>query len=51
MVHMSSGFSALVACIFVGKRKDVDTETVPFNVPFTLLGAALLVRLLCPVLV
>ena len=42
---MSSGFSALVACIVVGRRKDVDNKkpAVPHNVPFVLLGAAILV--------
>jgi Amt family ammonium transporter len=47
VVHMSSGFSALVACIVVGRRKDIDhlKPGVPHNVPFVLLGAAILV---CP---
>jgi len=41
-VHMSSGFSALAACIIVGKRKDYSPEFLPHNVPFVLLGAAML---------
>jgi hypothetical protein len=46
VVHMSSGYSALVACILVGQRQDVDRKkpVVPHNVPFVLLGAAILVR-------
>jgi len=44
VVHMSSGYSALVACILVGQRQDVDRKkpVVPHNVPFVLLGAAIL---------
>jgi ammonia channel protein AmtB len=45
VVHMSSGFSALVAAIVVGRRQDVDNNKphTPHNVPFVLLGAAILV--------
>jgi ammonium transporter, Amt family len=43
VVHISAGISALVAAIFLGKRRDVGrTAIVPHNVPFTLLGAGLL---------
>jgi len=43
VVHISSGVSALVACILLGKRKHSDvTRFVPHNVPFVLLGAGLL---------
>jgi len=41
VVHMSSGYSAFVACLFVGKRKDTNSFMV-HNVPFVLLGAAML---------
>lgn len=48
VVHMASGFSALVACIVVGRRQDVDASkpAAPHNVPFVLLGAGILVC--CP---
>jgi Amt family ammonium transporter len=45
VVHMSSGFSALTLAILLGKRKisSGGTEDMrPHNLPFTLLGAALL---------
>lgn len=43
VVHISSGVSALIACILLGKRKHSDvTKFVPHNVPFVLLGAGLL---------
>eukprot|EP01112_Ceratiomyxa_fruticulosa_P010089 TRINITY_DN2658_c0_g1_i3.p1 TRINITY_DN2658_c0_g1~~TRINITY_DN2658_c0_g1_i3.p1 ORF type:complete len:498 (-),score=101.26 TRINITY_DN2658_c0_g1_i3:171-1664(-) len=44
VIHISSGFSALVAAAFVGKRKGFDPkEPHPaYNVPFVMLGAALL---------
>jgi Amt family ammonium transporter len=43
VVHISSGFAALVACIMLGKRKNSDLKTfVPHNIPFVLLGAGLL---------
>jgi len=41
VVHISSGVSALVAAIMIGKRKKLKTIT-PHNLPMTLLGAALL---------
>jgi Amt family ammonium transporter len=41
VVHISSGVSALVAAIMLGKRNKIDTIT-PHNIPMTLLGAGLL---------
>jgi ammonium transporter, Amt family len=43
VVHISSGVSALVLAILLGRRKNYGKETYhPHNVPFVLLGAALL---------
>jgi Amt family ammonium transporter len=43
VVHMSSGFSALVACLFIGKRAGFGRDPMPpNNLPFTVIGAALL---------
>ena len=43
VVHISAGVSALVAAVFIGKRRDVGRAAlVPHNVPFTLLGAGVL---------
>lgn len=43
VVHINAGIAGLVACIFVGKRKGFPGPTlVPHNVPFVLIGAALL---------
>jgi Amt family ammonium transporter len=43
VVHMSSGFSALAAAYFLGKRKGFGHEhMVPHNLPLTVVGAALL---------
>ena len=43
MVHITSGVSALVLAIVVGKRRDFAIlEHRPHNVPFVLLGAGLL---------
>ena len=43
VVHMSSGFSALVAAIFIGKRRGFGKEPMPpHNLPFAVIGAALL---------
>ncbi|MBW2286470.1 MAG: ammonium transporter [Deltaproteobacteria bacterium] len=43
VVHMSSGFSALVAAIFLGKRKGFGVQPMPpHSVPLTVIGAALL---------
>ena len=43
VVHINAGIAGLVACIMVGKRKGFPGPTlVPHNVPFVLIGAALL---------
>ena len=43
VVHISSGVSALVAAIFIGKRRGrIDESMQPHNLTLTLLGAALL---------
>ena len=43
VVHMSSGFSALVACLILGKRLGYGREQMhPNNLPFTMIGASLL---------
>ncbi len=43
VVHISSGVSALVAALVIGKRKGYMTEIMaPHNLPFTLIGAGLL---------
>jgi Amt family ammonium transporter len=43
VVHMSSGFSALVAALFLGKRRGFGKEPMPpHNLPFAVVGAALL---------
>jgi Amt family ammonium transporter len=43
VVHMSSGYSALVLCIMLGKRKTDPSEDLrPHNLPMTLIGTALL---------
>ena len=43
VVHMSSGFSALAAAIFLGKRRGFGTEAMPpHNLPLTVIGASLL---------
>jgi ammonium transporter, Amt family len=43
VVHMSSGFSALVAAIMLGKRKGFGREPMlPHNIPLCLIGAGLL---------
>jgi ammonium transporter, Amt family len=40
---MSSGYSALVAALFLGKRRGYGREPMPpHNLPFTVIGAALL---------
>ncbi|MBH74698.1 MAG: ammonia channel protein [Dehalococcoidia bacterium] len=40
VVHINAGIAAVAAAIFVGKRKDAGE--VPHNVPYVVLGAALL---------
>jgi len=43
VVHLSSGISALVIALFLGKRKGYPQERMtPHNLPMTLLGAGLL---------
>jgi Amt family ammonium transporter len=43
VVHMSSGYSALAAALFLGKRRGFGKESMPpHNLPFTVVGAALL---------
>ncbi|MFP6578334.1 MAG: ammonium transporter [Myxococcota bacterium] len=43
VVHMSSGFSALAACIILGKRQGFGREQMtPHNLTFTVIGASLL---------
>ena len=43
VVHMSSGFSALAAAIFLGKRRGFGSEPMPpHSLPLTVIGAALL---------
>jgi len=43
VVHMSSGFSALVAAIMLGKRRGYGKEPMPpHSLPLTVIGAALL---------
>ena len=43
VVHISSGVSALVAAIVIGRRRGYPhTAMTPHNLPFTLLGAGLL---------
>jgi ammonium transporter, Amt family len=43
VVHMSSGYSALVAAIFLGKRRGFGKESMPpHNLPLAVIGAGLL---------
>jgi Amt family ammonium transporter len=43
VVHVNAGFSALVAALLVGQRRDYQSVPLrPHNLPFTLLGAGLL---------
>lgn len=42
VVHISSGITALVVALVLGKRKTFGHRTRPHNLPFTLLGGALL---------
>jgi len=41
VVHISSGVSALVAAVMLGKRRKLETIT-PHNIPMTVLGAGIL---------
>lgn len=44
VVHIAAGLSALAAALMIGRRKDIakGTEFKPNNIPFVMLGAALL---------
>lgn len=43
VVHISSGFSGLIAAIVIGKRLNRSSEpTIPHNIPYVLLGGSLL---------
>jgi ammonium transporter, Amt family len=43
VVHINAGIAALMAAIFIGKRKGVNNKAIlPHNLPFTILGTALL---------
>lgn len=43
VVHISSGISALVLCILLGKRTGAEhSNFLPHNIPFVVLGASLL---------
>jgi ammonium transporter, Amt family len=42
VVHINAGIAALMLAIFIGKRKGGSKAILPHNLPFTLLGTALL---------
>jgi Amt family ammonium transporter len=42
VVHISSGFSALIVAFVLGRRRDTEGETDPHDLPMTVLGAGLL---------
>jgi Amt family ammonium transporter len=43
VVHINAGIAGLVGCLLIGKRKGFGTQSLaPHNVPFTMVGAALL---------
>lgn len=43
VVHISSGISGLVACLVLGRRREMGVDPiVPHNLPMTMLGAGLL---------
>lgn len=42
VVEIASGFSALAAAIYLGKKESGRSESSPANIPFVLLGAGLL---------
>jgi len=43
VVHISSGFSGLIAAMVIGKRLNRSTDpTIPHNLPYVILGGALL---------
>ncbi len=42
VVHINAGMAALAAALVIGKRKDYPETSPPHNLPFAILGAALL---------
>ena len=42
VVHINAGIAALVAALYLGKRKNFPQAVAPHNLPFTVLGAGLL---------
>lgn len=42
VVHMSSGYSALIASWMLGKRHHAPQKVAPASIPFVMLGTALL---------
>jgi ammonium transporter, Amt family len=43
VVHINAGIAGLVGCLVLGKRKGFGSQSLaPHNVPFTMIGAALL---------
>lgn len=42
VVHASSGVAALAGAMYLGKRKTINRNAQPANIPFVLLGAAML---------
>lgn len=43
VVHINAGIAALITALFIGKRKNLDSNTpAPHNLPFVVLGTALL---------
>lgn len=42
VVHASSGVAALAGAIFLGRRNNISKKHTPANIPFVILGAAML---------
>jgi Amt family ammonium transporter len=43
VVHINAGIAALVTALFIGRRKNLETNTpAPHNLPFVVLGTAML---------
>jgi Amt family ammonium transporter len=42
VVHINAGIAALVTALFLGKRKNLGSPIPPHNLPFAVLGAAML---------
>jgi Amt family ammonium transporter len=42
VVHINAGIAALVSALVLGKRKGISSQIPPHNLPFAVLGAALL---------